>query len=138
LQRERFMSVQKIAIFILKIIVVGILLLVMRLKFSGDPESVYIFTSIKMEPWGRIGVGILEGIACILILYRRTTGWGALLTLILMTGAIFFHLTTFDVTIAADKESLFYLSIIVWICSAILFMKFRAQVLIHLRKITGG
>jgi len=132
------MRIQKIAILFLKIIVVGILLLVMRLKFSGDAETIYIFTSIKMEPWGRIAVGILEAVACILILYSRTTGWGALLTLILMTGAIFFHLSILNTAVATDKGSLFYLSVIVWICSGILFMIYRAHVLIHIRRIIGG
>ena len=65
----------------------------MVFKFSGAEESVYIFTKLGIEPFGRIGSGIVELIASILILIPRTTLLGALLALGIMTGAIFSHLT---------------------------------------------
>ena len=46
-------------------------------KFSGSEESVYIFTTIGMEPWGRIAVGVMELIAAVLLLLYPTTWVGA-------------------------------------------------------------
>ncbi|MFT3704960.1 MAG: DoxX family protein [Agriterribacter sp.] len=131
------MRVQQIMLWILRIIAAGILLQALRFKFTADAETVYIFSKLGMEPWGRIGAGIVELIAAVLILIPRTTAWGALAALIVMTGAIFFHLTTLDVSIMGDSGLLFYMAIIVWICCAILFMVYRAQVLIKLHKLIG-
>jgi hypothetical protein len=41
-------------------------------KFTGAPESKYIFTTLGIEPWGRIGTGILELITVVLLLSPRT------------------------------------------------------------------
>jgi uncharacterized membrane protein YphA (DoxX/SURF4 family) len=128
------MRIQYIFIWALKIITVSILLLGMRLKFIAHPESVFIFTKLHLEPWGRIGAGITELIASVFILIPRTTAWGALIALTVMTGAIFFHLTSFDVAVRSDNGLFFYMAITAWICSAILFIKYRGQVLIRLQK----
>ena len=66
-------------IWALRIIPALILLQTLFFKFSGADESVYIFSTLGMEPWGRIGSGVLELIASILILYPRTTFIGAAL-----------------------------------------------------------
>ena len=29
-------------------------------KFTGAPESVYLFTALGAEPWGRIGSGVVD------------------------------------------------------------------------------
>src|SRR5882672_3340919 len=55
-----------------RIIAAIILLQTLFFKFSASPESVYIFTAVGMEPWGRIGVGVLELIAGVLILISST------------------------------------------------------------------
>lgn len=112
----------------------SILILGMRLKFIAHPESVYIFTKMHLEPWGRIGAGITELIASVLMLIPRTTAWGALIALIVMTGAIFFHLTSFDIAGQNDSGLFFYMAITAWVCSAILFIKYRAQVLVLVQK----
>ena len=49
-----------------------ILLQTLFFKFTAAPESVYIFTTVGLEPWGRIGSGIAELIAAILILIPAT------------------------------------------------------------------
>jgi uncharacterized membrane protein YphA (DoxX/SURF4 family) len=86
-----------------------------------------------MEPWGRIGTGVLELIASILILYPRTTAFGALLALGLMAGAIFFHLTKLGIKVNGDP-GLFIYAVIVFICSAILLFMFRKQILQRVRR----
>jgi Zn-dependent membrane protease YugP len=61
-----------------------------------------------MEPWGRIGTGVAELIAAILILIPRTTLLGALLGLGLMSGAIFFHLTKLGINFGGDAVLFIY------------------------------
>ena len=59
--------------WLLRLIAAVIMLQTLYFKFSAAPESVYIFSTVGMEPWGRIFVGVLELIASILILIPRTT-----------------------------------------------------------------
>ncbi len=87
------MNIRPIIIWILRMVPAIILLQTLYFKFTAHPESVKLFTEIGMEPYGRIGTGILELIASILILIPRFTGYGAILGLIMMTGALYFHLT---------------------------------------------
>lgn len=106
---------------ILSLIVAIILLQTLYFKFTAAPESVYIFTTIGMEPWGRIGIGIMELITGILILYRPTRAIGALLSLGVISGAIFFHLTILGIVVQQDGGLLFGLAVTVFILSAVLF-----------------
>ena len=79
--------------FILRLIVAIILIQTLRFKFAAHPDSVFIFESVGLEPIGRIGIGVLELIAGILLLIPRTVWIGAILTLGLIGGAIMMHLT---------------------------------------------
>ena len=94
-------------------------------KFSAAPESVYIFATLGAEPWGRIGSGVVELAACILLLMPRTAGYGALLAAATMLGAIASHLTLLGVTLPAvgDHGELFSLALIALSCSlGVLFL----------------
>ena len=86
------MSIQykNAGIWLLRLIAAFILIHTLFFKFSASEESVYIFTETGMEPWGRIGTGIAELIAAILILIPLTTWIGSLMGIGLMSGAIFF------------------------------------------------
>ena len=97
-------------------------------KFTAHPESVQIFTTLGMEPWGRIGTGIFELVVSVLILLPRTTAFGALLGLGLMEGAIFFQLTKLGIQVNGDPI-LFIYAVIVFICSGLLLFIFRLQIL---------
>lgn len=91
-------------------------------KFTAAPESVYIFSKLHMEPWGRIVVGIMELIASALIIIPRTTWVGALLGLGIMSGAIFFHLTSLGIEVQGDDGELFIYALLVFLsCAALLF-----------------
>lgn len=113
----RFMKIFK---WILAIVVALILLQTLYFKFSGAEESIYIFETIGMEPWGRIGSGIAELIASILILIPSTRAFGALMSMGVISGAIFFHLTKLGIEVQGDGGTLFYLALVVFVCSAIL------------------
>ena len=86
-------------------------------KFSASPESVYIFTAVGIEPWGRIGVGVMELIASALILVTATAWLGAGLALGLMAGAIGMHLTLLGIEVQNDGGQLFLYAVIVLVCS---------------------
>jgi hypothetical protein len=81
-----------------------------------------------MEPWGRIGVGVMELIAAALILFPKTTGLGAALGTGLMAGAIFFHLTSLGIVFDGDAW-LFIYAVTCFVCCAILLAMYRRQVL---------
>src|SRR5215472_4804467 len=104
-----------------------ILLQTLFFKFTAAPESVYIFTKVGLEPWGRIGSGIAELIAAILILIPRTTWIGAGLALGVMIGAIFSHLTLLGLVVMDDGGLLFALALAVAFCSIVLLFLQRRR-----------
>ncbi len=116
-------------LWILRVLAAVILLQTLFFKFSGAEESVYIFTTVGMEPWGRIGSGIVELIASILILIPRTTGYGAVLAAGTMSGAIFFHLTKLGIEVRGDHGQLFIYALLVFISCCILIWTYRKQLL---------
>jgi DoxX. len=119
----------KIFYWILRLLSAVIMLQTLFFKFSAAPESVYIFSKLDMEPWGRISIGVLELIASILILIPRTTAFGALLAVGLMSGAIFIHLTQLGIEVQGDSGQLFIYALIVLISSLVLAIVYRQQVL---------
>lgn len=111
----------RIVVWALRILAALIMLQTLYFKFSGAEQSVRLFTILGMEPWGRIGIGVLELIASILILYPRTTPYGALLGAGLMAGAIFFHLTKLGIYFDGDPW-LFIYALAAFICCAALVL----------------
>ena len=112
-------SIQKIISMAARVIAAIILLQTLYFKFSGAEESIYIFSTVGMEPWGRIGSGIAELIASILLLIPRTIWLGALMSIGVISGAIFFHLTILGIEVQGDGGYLFILALFVFFCSAI-------------------
>jgi len=109
----------------LRFIAAAILLQTLFFKFTGAKESVYIFSTLGIEPWGRIGSGVAELIAAILLLLPATVPYGAILALGVITGAIISHLTKLGISLPAvdDHGLLFSLAVIVFVsCLAILGM----------------
>ena len=104
-----------------------ILLQTLYFKFTAAPESVYIFTKVGLEPWGRIGSGVAELIAAVLILVPRTTWLGAGLALGVMIGAIFSHFTVLGLVVMDDGGLLFGLALAVAFCSLILLFLQRRR-----------
>ena len=117
-----------IGLWALRLLAALILLQTLFFKFSASEESVYIFSAIGMEPWGRIGTGIMELIAAILILIPRTTAVGALLAIGLMSGALFFHLTTLGIEVKGDGGLLFIYALLVVISCSVLLFAYRSQI----------
>ncbi|MES2545440.1 MAG: DoxX family protein [Bacteroidota bacterium] len=116
-------------IWIIKLIAVIILLQTLYFKFTGAEESVYIFSTLGIEPYGRIGSGIVELIASILILIPRTTLIGAILGFGTMLGAIFSHIFALGIVVKNDGGTLFILALVTLICCGILIYKDRDKIL---------
>jgi putative oxidoreductase len=111
-----------------RIISVIILTQTLFFKFSGAAESVYIFTTVGMEPWGRISVGILELIAAVLLLFNKGAWLGSGLALGLMVGAIGMHLTKLGISVQGDGGYLFFLAVVVAACSAFVLLRNKNKV----------
>ena len=92
-------------------------------KFSGAEESVYIFTKVGMEPWGRIAIGVFELVAGVLLLIPATAWLGGLVALGLMAGAIGLHLTVLGIAVQGDGGYLFLLAVVVAICSSYILIR---------------
>jgi putative oxidoreductase len=107
------------------LIVAIVLLQTLYFKFTAHPDSVYIFSTLGMEPWGRIGVGVSELITAVLLLINRTKWLGALLGLGTISGAIFFHLFILGIDVNGDHGKLFFLALIVFFGCLIILWKER-------------
>jgi len=112
----------------LRIVVAIILVQTLRYKFTAHPDSVYIFTSVGLEPYGRIGIGVIELISAILILIPKTVWLGSLLSLGIISGAILMHLTGLGIEINGDGGILFYMAILVFVLSFILLWVNRKSI----------
>jgi hypothetical protein len=116
------MKIKNILYWAVRIVAAVIMLQTLYFKFTGAEESKYIFTRVGMEPWGRIGIGVLELIASALILISSTVWLGAALALGLMGGAIIMHLTILGIEIQGDGGRLFSYAVIVAACSLLMLI----------------
>ncbi|WP_299526102.1 DoxX family protein [Winogradskyella sp.] len=123
-------------ILVLRIAVAIILIQTLRFKFTAHPDSVYIFETVGLEPFGRIGIGILELIAGILLLIPKTIWAGATLTLGLIGGAIMMHLTQLGIEVKGDGGVLFYTAIVTFVLSAIILYNYRKEIPFFGRKLS--
>ncbi len=97
-------------------------------KFTGAAESIYIFETVGMEPFGRYLSGVAELIAGVLLLIPRLSWAGAALAISVMLGAIASHLTVLGIVVLDDGGLLFVLAVTVTVCSSIVLWLRRASV----------
>ena len=112
----------------LRIVVAIILIQTLRFKFTAHPDSVYIFEKVGLEPYGRIGIGILELIAGILLLIPKTVWLGASLTIGIISGAIFMHLTKLGIEVNNDGGVLFFTAVATFILASIILYLYRKDI----------
>lgn len=110
----------KIVTWIVRIIVAGILLQTLYFKFTAHPDSVYIFETVGFGAPGRIGIGIVELIASLLILWPKTTFFGTLMALGIISGAIISHFTHLGIEVRGGGGTLFMLACMVLVGSLFL------------------
>jgi hypothetical protein len=118
---------KKLLSLVLRVIVVAIFLQTLYFKFTGAPESVYIFTTLGAEPAGRILSGILELVCAVLLLYRPTMIYGALGSLGVISGALLSHLFVLGIEVMDDGGLLFGLALTVFLCSLALIIMHKSE-----------
>ena len=118
----------KTLLLVLRIVIAVILLQTLRYKFLAHPDSVYIFSTLGLEPYGRIGIGVMELIASVLLFPKRTIWLGALLSVGLMAGALFSHLTQLGIEVKNDGGTLFYMALVTWILGLVVLWDVRKNI----------
>jgi uncharacterized membrane protein YphA (DoxX/SURF4 family) len=119
---------QQVVSWVLQLGVAVILLQTLFFKFTGAEESVYIFRTVGAEPWGRIGSGVLELVAAVMLVIPALAPYGAILTVGLMSGAIVSHLTLLGIEVQGDGGLLFGLALTAFAGSLGVLLLRRAQV----------
>jgi uncharacterized membrane protein YphA (DoxX/SURF4 family) len=105
-----------------------VLLQTLFFKFTGAEESVYIFTNVGLEPWGRHASGVAELVAAVLLLLPRTAWLGAVLAAGVMLGAISSHLTKLGIVVKNDGGLLFALAVLVLVTALVTLFIHRRQI----------
>ena len=112
--------------WIFRVAAAVIMLQTLFFKFTASEESVYIFSKLGIEPWGRIGTGIMELVASVLILIPRTKAVGALLAVGIMAGAIISHVLFLGIVVQNDGGLLFGYACLVFVSAlAVLLFYWR-------------
>jgi hypothetical protein len=116
---EPLSKTERIVSWVCRITAAVILGQTLFFKFTGAPESVYIFSKLGLEPWGRYGAGVAELISAILLLTPRFAWAGALLALGVISGALASHLTTLGIVVLGDGGLLFGLAVTVFLTAGV-------------------
>ena len=121
----------KLSLFfwLLRLTTAVILAQTLYFKFMASEESVYIFSALGIEPYGRIGTGIAELITAILILIPRTSLLGAIMGCGVMIGAIFTHILILGIEVKNDGGTLFILALITFLCCVTLVVKDKTKLM---------
>ena len=113
-----------------RVIVAIILFQTLFFKFTGAEESKYIFSTVlspDLEAYGRIGSGLVELIAVILLLIPGTVWLGAFLALGTISGAILSHLAFLGIVVKDDGGLLFGLAVTVFALSSVILFIHRRE-----------
>jgi hypothetical protein len=111
-----------------------ILLQTLYFKFTGAPESVYIFDTLGVEPYGRIGTGVLELLISVLLLFRKSSLLGAVFGMTVISGAILSHVFILGIEVQNDGGSLFILALIVFILCLITIILQKDKLFLFIQK----
>jgi uncharacterized membrane protein YphA (DoxX/SURF4 family) len=114
--------------WICRVVAAALLVQTLYFKFTGAEESVYIFTKVGLEPWGRYATGIVELFAAALLLLPRTAWLGAVLAAGVMLGAIASHLTKLGIVVKNDGGLLFALAVVVFATALVTLLIHRRQI----------
>ena len=123
---------------ITSIVAAVILLQTLYYKFTGAPESVYIFTELGVEPFGRIGTGVVELVIAILLISKKTSLWGSILGLGVISGAILSHVFVLGVVVQNDGGLLFGLAVLVFVLLSISLILQRDKLMLILESLKKG
>lgn len=128
------MNTKNIISWVLRLTVSVILIQTLYFKFTAHPDSVHIFSALGIEPWGRIGLGIIELITAILILNPKTKIIGMVNSLGIILGAVFSHILVLGINVSNDGGVLFSLAIIVLIASTVYLIMHKNELILLIQK----
>ncbi len=128
------MKSNQLLYWVARLVAATIMLQTLYFKFTATEESVYIFSTVGMEPWGRIGIGVLELVASILILLPSLVWVGSLLAVGLMAGALMMHVTLLGIEVKGDGGQLFIYALIVTLCGGYSFWQSRKTIPFAIKK----
>ncbi|MEQ9466733.1 MAG: DoxX family protein [Ekhidna sp.] len=109
-----------------RLIVSIIFLQTLPFKFSGAPESVWIFQQIGWEAWGRYLIACIETTSTFFLLTNYYI-IGAIISLSIISAANFLHFTKLGFIVNDDGGALFIMSIIVIFCSLWIILYWNMQ-----------
>ena len=121
--------IRKIIIRLLRILAAVILFQILFFKFTANKETVYIFSTLGIEPFGRISSAIIELVAVYLLLVARTPLFGTLIALSILTVAILTHLFVLGIEVNGDEGHLFYLALLTFTSCIVLILFERKQII---------
>ena len=116
--------------WVCRFVVAVILFQTLFFKFTGAEESKYIFSTLmgpEFEAFGRIGSGVVELFAVILLLIPSKAWLGALIALGTISGAIMSHLTMLGIVVKGDGGLLFGLAVTVFVLSGFVLIIHRRE-----------
>ena len=122
------MKTKQIISWILRLVIAVIFIQTLRFKFTAHPDSVYIFSQLGVEPYGRIGLGIIELITAVLILIPKTMLKGLLLSTFIISGAIFSHFLVLGTAVKGDGGILFGSALVVFAACVTLLIMHRSEI----------
>lgn len=120
---------------ILKIVLAVILLQTLFFKFTASPESVYIFSKLNAEPYGRIGSGIIELFASFFLFFNRTKFYASVTVLSTMLVALLSHILVLGIEIMNDGGTLFLLACICFLISSYFAYSYKNDFINDLRQL---
>ena len=106
---------------ILQYFLIFVFIFMSYLKLSSAPEAVLAFEHLGMEPLGRFTIGVLEFNIVLLLLTKKFSPYGLILSFGILSGALIAH-----TTVLGWKNSLGSYNILIFFSSfiATLFMMF--------------
>ena len=131
------MNISRVLFIVARLLAALIMLQTLYFKFTGAPESIYIFSTVGMEPWGRYLVGVSELIASLLLLAAGTAAFGGVIAIGLMLGAVGMHLTILGIEVQGDGGYLFILALVVLLCSIYVVFYKKESLLTLLSRFAG-
>lgn len=129
------MNIKNIIYWGARLVAAIIMIQTLYFKFTASEESVYIFTTVGMEPWGRYGIGIAELIASVLLLVSATAWLGAVLAFGIMAGAIVMHLVILGIEVKDDGGQLFIYALLVLVSAVFIMVKNKKEIVSFIEKI---
>jgi uncharacterized membrane protein YphA (DoxX/SURF4 family) len=131
------MRMKNIVSLVLRLMAAGLMLQTLYFKFTAQPESVYIFTQVGIEPWGRIATGVAELAASILLLLPATITLGAILGVGIMLGAVATHVGILGIDVQGDGGQLFAYALTILVACLVLLVMHRQQLLQWKKRVLG-